>query len=160
MSAELNIYKAVTFTKGGVTTEVGSLIEPCQTVTLDGDVNERRGGTLAAGEEVILWAWSSGKPDFAAVVIQADDILDVGIKADKPTSSTDSTALTTYVNYQTVQIESHGPFILTSDEARVSLSATAKSTTSLSSSTEGKVYEIKLRNNGADDVDYEAWIFN
>jgi hypothetical protein len=160
MSAELNIYKAVTFTKNGVTTEFGSLVTPCSTVTLDGDTNQRSGGTLAAAETIVIWAWTSGKPDFAAVVIQSDGILDVGLKLDKPTSDDDSTALTTYVNYQTFQIESHGPCILTSDQGRVSLSATAKSTTSLTSSTEGKVYEISLRNNGGTDVDWEAVIFN
>lgn len=160
MSAELSIYVGAVYTKDGKSYQYGSLSVPVQVVTLDGDANLPMSGTLAASEEVTLWSWSSGKPDFTAIIIQSSDVLDLGWKCDKPTSDTDSTALGTYVNYQTIQIEGHGPHIFTADQARVSVSATAKSSTSLSSSTQGKVYEIKLRNNGSDDVDYEAHIFN
>lgn len=160
MSAELSFYSGVVFTKDGQTTAFGSLSTPVKTVTLTGDVNRRNGGALAASTEVTLWMYSSSQPDFSALAIQSDGILDVEIKADKPTSSSDSTALGTYVNYQTVQIESHGWFVLTGDQARVSVSATAKSSSSLSSSTQGKVYEVKLRNNGTSTVNWEAVVFN
>ena len=52
--------------------------------------------------------------------------VDVELKLDKPTSSTDDTAATTYVNYQTIQVESHAPLVLSADQGKVDVNATAR----------------------------------
>lgn len=148
MSATLSVYWSAIVTENGVSREFGSLLVPVTTSTIDGDMTDELEFTVAASSTVTLWSYSASKPDFVLAVISTDGTVEVGWKADKPTSSTDDTALGTYINYQTVQVESHAPLFLSADQAKVDLSATAKSTSSIAASTQGKIYELQARNNG------------
>lgn len=151
MSATLNFYWAATVTESGITRQIGSLTRPVATNTIDGDLFDQLEFAIPASTTVTLWAYSTSKPDFVLAIIETDGAVDVELKLDKPTSSTDDTAATTYVNYQTIQVESHAPLVLSADQGKVDVNATAKNSSSIAG-TQGKVYEIRVRAGAARNV--------
>lgn len=160
MSAELSVFLGITYTRDGVTRQYGSLESPIRTVTLDGDFADETEFAIAASTTVDVWAYAAGKPDFALLTVQSDGALEVCVKMDAPTSSTDLTALTTHVNYHNFQIESHAPFILSSDNGRVEANATAKNSNGIGAATSGKVYLVQIRNNGTTERKATVRVFN
>lgn len=160
MSAQLSVFLGITYTRDGVTRQYGSLESPIRTVTVDGDFADETEYAIAASTTLTVWAYAAGKPDFTLMTIQSDGALEVNVQLDAPTSSTDATAAGTNVNHRNFQIESHAPFILSSDNGRVEVSATAKSSNSIASSTSGKVYLVQIRNNGTTERKATVRVFN
>jgi len=148
MSARLNFFYGITYTRDGVTREYGSMTQPVAEVSLDGDFADEQEFSIAAATTVTVYTYSAGKPDFALMVLEGDGPLDVELKLDSPTSTTDKTALGTYINYVGWEMDAHAPLVISSDQGRVQLSATARSSANIASATEGAVYEVKVRNNG------------
>lgn len=159
MSATLSVYWAVSLTENGMTRQFGSLKTPVSSSTIDGDQTDTQEFTIAASTTVEVWAYSASKPDFSLMVIEPSATLEVQVKTDKPTSSTDDTAAGTYINYQTVQMEAHAPFMLSADQGKVDLSATAKSSSSIAG-TQGKVYAVSVRNNGTASASVKVTTIN
>lgn len=159
MSATLNVYWAVVVTENGVSRSFGSLLTPVSTSTIDGDQTDCMEFTVAASTTVEVWAYSASKPDFVLMVLEPSATLELQVKTDKPTSSTDDTAAGTYINYQTVQMEAHAPFLLSADQGKVDLSATAKSTSSING-TQGKIYAVSVRNNGTASASVKVTTIN
>jgi len=161
MSAELNIYDAISYRRTGLGGfQAGSVTDPVAAVTVDGNFFDAQEFTLDEGESATVWTYSSAKPDFDVLRITADGDATVQVKTDKPTSTTDPTALGTYINYQSLPLKSYQPTYLAVDGYLVNLSATAKSTEPLTAGVDGRAYEVKVRNDGEDTITIKVVVAN
>lgn len=151
MSSTFRFFWAAGMTKDGLDFENGSMVDPVLEVSLPGTYSQPKviPFTCPINTTLTLWAYSAGDPDFTCALIQSEGCLDGELKCDKPTSASDKTALGTYVNYNAFHVDEEAPHVITSQSVRVSLSATAKSSSSIAG-TAGYVYEIHIRNNDVD----------
>jgi hypothetical protein len=150
MTATLRNFWAASVTNGAQTFEVGNLNAPLEEVTIPGTYPRPKiiPFTCPISTKMTLWAYASGvDPDFScAVLVTSNGCIDVETKCDAPTSASNKDPLGTYINYNSAHVEPDVPWT-SKQEVRVSLSATAKSASSIGSAQAGFVYQINVQNN-------------
>jgi hypothetical protein len=159
MTAVLRIYSAGRIDGNtGNDQRWGSLTEPTREVTLAADKQRSvQEITLAVGEVFTVWEWSADRPGFDFIGIS---VLDEGgyvkcaWKADKPTSTTDTTPLGTAKAWHRADIDDKCEFRLASDELTVNLTqADANGDNSGTpvqwddaGEVDGRIYKVQIKN--------------
>ncbi len=124
MSATVNVYDAL-FLDGTLNDDsVGSLETSVKAFNLTADTVRTVGEeiSVAVGESVTIWEYSATKPYFDMIRLQClggAGYLEVAIKSDAPTSSTDPIPLTTCISWNFIDLSCTAPLYLTSDEVIV-----------------------------------------
>ncbi len=121
MTAIMRMGFWISYIKGGRLEErIGDPGAQLAEVTMPGTGKLVREITIAAGATTTLWEYADLN-DFETVVllVRGSGYLNLAIKADKPTSSTDSTPLGTHESWRQIDISCKVPFLLNTDAALV-----------------------------------------
>lgn len=138
---------------GQVEFAYGSLKIPFQ-CSLTDPLHIRRNFSVPASGKVTLWDYAVEPMGFSALVVVCSGSIDLAVRADKPTSSTDFTPLGTHKGWTNIPVDCMLPLFLNSDDFLVNstpadmASDTADEPTAWgdSGTERGLAYMVKARN--------------
>lgn len=146
MAGEIRVIRHISILKdGALQLAHGTTEAPKQAVAISATKVNKQTFTIAAGASETVWTYSAGA-DAKVFVIESSGLLDVSLKVQKATSTTDKTPTGTAV-YPKASVSSYAPLVLDAQVLYNGTSANLVGSHFAGSGNEpGYIYEIAVKN--------------